>query len=66
MGYDAALFDHDGALVTMASLDAHREAARAAVDAAFVRRSHRADAAFEAEPDYEVDGLDGVVALLRE
>lgn len=41
-------------------------ARRAGVDAAFVRRSHRADAAFEADPDYEVDGLDDVVALLRE
>ncbi|QSG07072.1 HAD family hydrolase [Halapricum desulfuricans] len=41
------------------------QAAHAAgIDAAFVRRSHRADLELSSTPDYEVDGLDEVAELI--
>lgn len=41
------------------------QAAHAAgIDAAFVRRSHRADLELSSTPDYEVDSLEGIVELL--
>ncbi|MCU4719343.1 HAD family hydrolase [Halapricum hydrolyticum] len=41
------------------------QAAHAAgIDAAFVRRSHRADTVLSSTPDYEVDSLEGIVELL--
>ncbi|MFB6200940.1 MAG: HAD-IA family hydrolase [Halorhabdus sp.] len=41
------------------------EAAHAAgIDAAFVRRSHRADAKLAVTPDYEIDGLAALTSIL--
>ncbi|MDZ7687414.1 MAG: HAD-IA family hydrolase [Halobacteriales archaeon] len=37
---------------------------RAGVDSAFVRREHRRDAVFEAEPTYKVDSLHGVEKVI--
>ena len=41
------------------------QAAHAAgIDAAFVRRSHRADTVLSSTPDYEVDGLEAIVKVV--